>query len=39
LYERLGYVPIGERSDSWETERDGSVVIYEAVVVDLVKKL
>lgn len=40
LYERLGYVACGERSASWESQRDdGSTFVYETLLTDLQKPL
>lgn len=40
LYERLGYVPTGRRSVSWEAQRsDGSLFLYETVITELDKQL
>ncbi len=40
LYERLGYIPHGERPASWQAEReDGSLFTYETVLTDMEKSL
>ena len=40
LYERIGYIACGERSASWESQReDGSRFLYETVLMDMRKPL
>jgi ribosomal protein S18 acetylase RimI-like enzyme len=40
LYERLGYATSGERTASWERERDdGSTFVYTTVLTDLTRAL
>lgn len=40
LYEHLGYRPIGEREDSWISDRpDGSTLLYQTTVTLMTKQL
>lgn len=40
LYERLGYVPCGERGASWEAQgNDGPTFVYETELTDMQKPL